>query len=78
MPPAVRDRGLPGCLSFSSGMTCADQLQPLLTDFVAPDAGGAIYVQRPEAAFQPRRVRALADFLADHFSAIEASNLRAG
>ncbi|WP_122073456.1 LysR family transcriptional regulator [Pseudophaeobacter sp. EL27] len=55
----------------------AGRLLPLLADCVPPDAGGAIYVLRPEAAFQPRRVRALADFLAGHFAAVGSSNLKA-
>ena len=46
------------------------RLLPVLTDHVKSGAGGAIFVIRPEAAFLPRRVRAMVDFLAGRFTNI--------
>lgn len=49
-----------------------ERLVPVLTDHVETGAGGDIFILRPEAAFLPRRVRALVDFLSDRFKEIEA------
>ncbi|TLP58520.1 LysR family transcriptional regulator [Parasedimentitalea maritima] len=46
------------------------RLVPVLIDHADPNAGGGIFVLRPKATFLPRRVRALTDFLADHFTDI--------
>ena len=48
-----------------------ERLVPVLADHAEIGAGGGIFILRPEAAFLPRRVRALADFLADRFPEIE-------
>lgn len=47
-------------------------LVPVLTDFTEQDAGGGIFILRPETTFLPRRVRVLIDFLVDHFPGIRA------
>ncbi|KIC40229.1 hypothetical protein RA27_15570 [Ruegeria sp. ANG-R] len=43
-------------------------LLPVLPDHVEPDAGGGIFILRPEMRFLPRRVRSLVDFLTDRFA----------
>ena len=42
-------------------------LVPVLEDFTEPDAGGGIFILRPETTFLPHRTRSLIDFLADRF-----------
>ncbi|EBA16410.1 probable transcription regulator protein [Roseobacter sp. SK209-2-6] len=47
------------------------RLVPLLEDYTESDAGGGVFILRPETAFLPRRVRTMVDFLADRFSEID-------
>ncbi|MCA0930383.1 LysR family transcriptional regulator [Ruegeria profundi] len=42
-------------------------LVPVLEEYTEPDAGGGIFILRPETAFLPYRTRSLIDFLADRF-----------
>ncbi|CUK04241.1 D-malate degradation protein R [Ruegeria denitrificans] len=44
------------------------RLRSILQGHVEPDAGGGVYILRPEMSYLPRRVRALIDFLADRFT----------
>jgi DNA-binding transcriptional LysR family regulator len=47
------------------------RLVPVLIDHADPDAGGGIFILRPETIFLTSRVRALIDFLADRFADIQ-------
>ncbi|WP_170352019.1 LysR family transcriptional regulator [Ruegeria atlantica] len=44
------------------------RLTSVLPDHAEPNAGGGIFILRPEMPFLPQRVRALINFVADHFS----------
>lgn len=43
-------------------------LLPLLKEYACPDAGGGVFLLRPETTFLPQRIRALVDFFADRFN----------
>jgi DNA-binding transcriptional LysR family regulator len=43
------------------------RLVPVLEEHTEPDAGGGVFILRPETAFLPNRIRTLIDFLADRF-----------